>query len=287
MAMLQYTVSRLAATLLAGTVALGSLLPNTPATASEKAEAPAKTVDQSPSSRDVPATSPARYLKLEDICRVQGEGQSIFTKDGKLTLVLHQQFAGYRAAQHVAEALNGPQVLYQNNSRLVAKALDSANIEVDLPPQYRDDHVAFISQILSLTITEPEFQLPVAFTSPRPTSSSPQPPVPGDPLPPEPQWSKGTTIKDVCRVKGEDLNIFTADGNITLALHQHHASYQKAQDVASSLNTPPMIAQNEGKPLATALDQTRIEVSLPPQYRDAPVAFISQALGLPLSVPNP
>ena len=47
-----------------------------------------------------------------------------------------------------------------------------------------------------------------------------------------------------------------------------------------------MTAQNEGKPLAIALDQTRIEVSLPPQYRNDPVAFISQALALPLSIPE-
>ena len=192
--MLDHVTFRLAATtLLSCTLASAWLLPDKPALAAEETK-DATIAKKSTPSPQAPsaaqATSPKHYLKLEDICRVKGEGQSIFTKDGKLTLVLHQQFAGYRAAQNIAEVLNGPQILYQNNSRLVAKALDPANIEVDIPPQYRDDHVAFLAQILSLTMTEPEYQLPVAFTSPSPTYSSSQSPVPGGPLPPEPSGAR-------------------------------------------------------------------------------------------------
>lgn len=289
MAMLDHVTFRLAATLLSCTLASGWLLPNRLALAAEEPKDSSKATKSAPSPQAPPAT-PSSYAqsrrKLEDICRVKGEGQNIFTKDGKLTLALHQQFAGYRAAQNIAEVLNGPQILYQNNSRLVAKALDSANIEVDLPPQYGDDHVAFLSQILSVQSPLPEPHAPPFYSSQPPhyplTQRQPSP----DPFVSEPEWDEATTIKDICRVLGEGVNIFTKDGTIILALRQHRGDYQVAQIVASSLNGPPMTDQNEGKALAKALDQTQIEVSLPPQYRDDPVAFISQILALPLSIPE-
>ncbi|NTW58181.1 MAG: hypothetical protein HGA43_03330, partial [Nitrospirae bacterium] len=56
------------------------------------------------------------------------------------------------------------------------------------------------------------------------------------------------------------------------------------REVAETINSQ-MGLQNNGVPLARALNQVNIEVAIPPQYRDDPVLFISQVLGLPILEP--
>ena len=86
-------------------------------------------------------------------CRLESEFRYNYVKDGKIMLVLKPQYAEFCVAQEVAEMINGPQILYQNNSRLVAKALDAVTIEVEIPGQYLADKVAFVTQLLQLEMT--------------------------------------------------------------------------------------------------------------------------------------
>lgn len=91
--------------------------------------------------------------KIHGGCRLEHEFRYNCVKDGKIMLVLKPQYADFSVAQEVAEMINGPQILYQNNSRLVARALDAVNIEVEIPGQYVKDPVHFITQLLQLEMT--------------------------------------------------------------------------------------------------------------------------------------
>ena len=86
-------------------------------------------------------------------CRLEHEFRYNYVKDGRIMLILKPQYAEFCVAQEVAEMINGPQILYQNNSRLVAKALDAVTIEVEIPGQYLEDKVAFVTQLLQLEMT--------------------------------------------------------------------------------------------------------------------------------------
>jgi flagellar P-ring protein precursor FlgI len=83
-----------------------------------------------------------------------------------------------------------------------------------------------------------------------------------------------------CRLEEEFFNVFAQDGKITLVLDQDHADFQVAQDVADLINDFGL--KSIGVTLAKALDQTNVVVAIPPQYRDDPVDFVSQVLGLPM-----
>ncbi len=91
--------------------------------------------------------------KVHAGCRLEHEFRYNYIKDNKITLVLKPQYAEFCVAQEVAEMINGPQILYQNNSRLVAQALDAVTIEVEIPGQYLADPVHFVTQLLQLEMT--------------------------------------------------------------------------------------------------------------------------------------
>ncbi len=102
-------------------------------------------------------------------CRLEEDFYNPFLKDGKITLVLNKNHADFQVAQDVAELIES-QLGFTNNPRglektafsdaappsRLARALDQVNIEVAVPPQYMDDPVAFVSDVMSLPILEPQ-----------------------------------------------------------------------------------------------------------------------------------
>jgi flagellar P-ring protein FlgI len=88
-----------------------------------------------------------------------------------------------------------------------------------------------------------------------------------------------------CRLEEEFFNAFIKDRKITLVLDKNHADFQVAQDVAELINNQ-LSMQAGGNPLARAMNQVNIEVIIPPQYREDPVLFVSQVLGLPMVEPQ-
>ena len=82
-----------------------------------------------------------------------------------------------------------------------------------------------------------------------------------------------------CRLEEDFYNVFTKDGKITLVLDKNHADFQVAQDIAELINSQ-MTFQSQRLPLAQAINQVNIEVTIPAQYRDDPVLFVSQVLSL-------
>jgi flagellar P-ring protein precursor FlgI len=93
-------------------------------------------------------------------CRLEEDFFNAFTKDGKITLILNRNHADFQVAQDVAELINS-QLSFQSRDGNLARAINQLNIEVQIPPQYRDDPVSFVSQVLSLPMLEPQTQAKV------------------------------------------------------------------------------------------------------------------------------
>jgi flagellar P-ring protein precursor FlgI len=89
-------------------------------------------------------------------CRLEEDFFNVFLKDGKITLVLDSNHAGFQAAQDVADQVNSMQAYFasaESADSYIAKALDQVNIEVKVPTHYLEDPVLFVSQILNQRIS--------------------------------------------------------------------------------------------------------------------------------------
>ena len=109
--------------------------------------------------------------KVYQGCRLEEEFFNAFQKDGKITLVLDKNHADFQFAADVADTINS-QLGYQGaraaqaedyEGDLLARALDSVNIEVSIPKQYLADPVEFIGDVLGVSILEPEIDARVVI----------------------------------------------------------------------------------------------------------------------------
>ena len=101
--------------------------------------------------------------RIHDGCQLEADFFNVFSKDGRITLVLDKNHADFRVAQEVAELINSSPLSFQssatglqNAAAALAKAINQVNILVTIPQQYRDDPVLFVSEVLSLPIHEPQ-----------------------------------------------------------------------------------------------------------------------------------
>jgi flagellar P-ring protein precursor FlgI len=101
-------------------------------------------------SKDIPNSG-----RIHEGCRLEEEFFHAFTKDNRITLVLDQNYADFQVAQDIADLINSQMGKQVSRSTPLAHAFNQGNIVVDIPPQYRDDPVLFVSQVLSLPIMEP------------------------------------------------------------------------------------------------------------------------------------
>jgi flagellar P-ring protein precursor FlgI len=93
--------------------------------------------------------------RIHDGCRLEEEFFNLFTKDGKITLVLEKNHADFQVAEDVVEVINSQMRMQRSSSAALARAVNQGNIEVVIPPQYADDPVSFVSQVLALPLMEP------------------------------------------------------------------------------------------------------------------------------------
>ena len=70
-------------------------------------------------------------------------------------MVLDKNHADFQVAQDIAELINS-RLSIQTGGGPLARAINQVNVEVFIPPQYREDPVLFVSQVLSLPIMEPQ-----------------------------------------------------------------------------------------------------------------------------------
>ncbi|NLX95091.1 MAG: flagellar basal body P-ring protein FlgI [Rhodopirellula sp.] len=97
---------------------------------------------------DLPTTG-----RVHGGCRLEEDFFNVFIKDDKMTLVLEPNRAGFQAAQEVTELINS-QLSFQSSGVPLAKAINQVCVEVTVPPQYLEDPVLFVSQVLSLPMAE-------------------------------------------------------------------------------------------------------------------------------------
>ena len=89
-------------------------------------------------------------------CRLEEDFNNVFVKDGRITLVINENHAEFQVAQDVAELVNS-QLSFQSSSNVpLARALNPINVEVMIPRQYVNDPVLFVSQVLNLSMLEPQ-----------------------------------------------------------------------------------------------------------------------------------
>lgn len=92
--------------------------------------------------------------RIRDGCRLEEDFDNPFIYQETMTLVLDRNHADFEVAQEVAEVINS-QLSIQSGEATPAKATNAQTIVVKVPQQYRDDYVLFVSQIMSLTMSEP------------------------------------------------------------------------------------------------------------------------------------
>jgi len=90
-----------------------------------------------------------------------------------------------------------------------------------------------------------------------------------------------------CQLQQDIFNDFVKDGKITLVLDENHADFQIAQGVAEAINQQLGYRGDSGVALyrneiAKPLDAVNIEVHIPEQYADYPVAFVAEIRDLPV-----
>jgi flagellar P-ring protein precursor FlgI len=100
--------------------------------------------------------------RIHNGCRLEEDFFNPFVENNQLTLVLDRNHADFEVAQEAAEVINS-QLSIQSGEATPAKALNSQNIVVNVPTQYRDDYVLFVSQIMSLSMPEPAVEARVVI----------------------------------------------------------------------------------------------------------------------------
>ena len=88
-------------------------------------------------------------------CRLEEDFFNVFSKDDKITLVIEKYHADFEVAQEIAEVINS-QLSILTGDEYLAKAINAVNVEVKIPKQYREDPVQFVTQVMGLTMPEPQ-----------------------------------------------------------------------------------------------------------------------------------
>jgi flagellar P-ring protein precursor FlgI len=91
-----------------------------------------------------------------------------------------------------------------------------------------------------------------------------------------------------CRLEEDFNHPFIKDGKFTLVLNPSHADFQVAFEVAEVINSQSQIGDVgiREERLAHAVDAVNIEVTIPKEYHDTPVEFISTVLTVPIVEPQ-
>jgi flagellar P-ring protein precursor FlgI len=104
------------------------------------------------------ATNPMNAV-IKGGCRLEEDFFNVFAKEDKITLVIDKNLAGFQVAQEIAFTLQD-QLKFQFEQvspgvdMQVARAINQGNVEVAIPPAYRDDPVDWVAQVLAVEIRE-------------------------------------------------------------------------------------------------------------------------------------
>ena len=244
-------------------------------------------------------------LRIRDMCRLKGQEEN--TLQG-LGLVVGLKGTGDGDIKPMVRALArsmqlmGGQVANDLQGRLVEKEMANAKnvalvfVEVTIPPtgvQQGDKLHCKVNAISaksieggSLMLTPllgPRADQPVVFALASGPITMEDPKVP----------TAGKVVQG-CKMEMTVANEFVAGNKVTLIVDPSHRSIDTSQTIEDVINdfhkkgiTGPsrpngMSQLVDTSDLAKAIDQTTIEVTVPPAYRERPVAFVSLILDLQL-----
>lgn len=93
-----------------------------------------------------------------------------------------------------------------------------------------------------------------------------------------------------CLMQEDFFNVFQKDGMITLVLDASHADFEIAAEVANLVNERYQYQGQDGKQespyIAKAIDPVNILVAIPDAYRNDPVQFIAELMGIEIYDPR-
>lgn len=92
-------------------------------------------------------------------------------------------------------------------------------------------------------------------------------------------------VANGCLVQTDICDQFVKDDKITLVLNDEHAEFLVAQQVVDLVNIEMGLVVNQA--LAKALNRFNVEVTVPADFADDPVAFVTMILQLETDIPNP
>ncbi|MFH1918453.1 MAG: flagellar basal body P-ring protein FlgI [Planctomycetota bacterium] len=97
--------------------------------------------------------------------------------------------------------------------------------------------------------------------------------------------SRPSKVSGGCLAMADISDEFVKDEKITLILGEEYADFPVAQDLVNLINTEMGIAANQ--PLAKASNRHNVEVTVPAEFAEDPVAFVTLVLRLETKIPAP
>jgi flagellar P-ring protein FlgI len=110
---------------------------------------------------------PATTGLIKEGAKMEATVPAVFAKDGKLTLIIHRDFASFDTAQRIENDINGLEMMTLGSEdffkpdpsdakvpsrRSVARAIDQLHVEVTIPDVYQADPIKFIWMLMQIPI---------------------------------------------------------------------------------------------------------------------------------------
>jgi flagellar P-ring protein precursor FlgI len=86
-------------------------------------------------------------------CQMEEDVYTPFVQDGRVTLILDEHHANFQTANEVAGFIYSQ---FSQESEGFARAISASNIIVQVPQEYKTDPVAFVAELLDLSVYSPE-----------------------------------------------------------------------------------------------------------------------------------
>lgn len=232
-------------------------------------------------------------VKLRNICRVAGQEDVVLQGLGLVTGLKGtgdgaSALPTIRALATAMELLGNP---VGNN--FAAELRDAKNValvmvtaRVPASGARRGDRVdCYVSAVSAKSLEGGRLFL-TPLTGPFPSRNPPVYAVAEGPITLDsPNTPTAGRIFQGCRFVHDLVMPVGAGGRVVLLLHANYAGFHVAYEVASAINAE-LALQNDNRPLARAVDQAAIEVTIPPAYHDDVVNFLAQVLEIEILEPQ-
>jgi flagellar P-ring protein FlgI len=247
-------------------------------------------------------------LKIGDLCRLKGQEEN--TLQG-LGLVVGLKGTGDGDIKPLARALArtmqlmGGQVASDLQGKLIEKEISSAKnvalvfIKATIPPtgvQQGDKLNCTISAAMSAKSLEGGSLMLTPLLGPRADQPIVYALASGPIMLDEPRIPTTGRIAGGCKMEMTVANEFIANNSFFLIVDRPHRSLETSQKIEDAINgyqsqkngiTSPSrnggsSSQVDLKKIARAIDQTTVEVALPPEYRERPVGWVTEILERPV-----